>query len=247
MPQTDMTWEQFVEIVDQIPSGQTVMLHGEGEPTLWPHWWRAVKYVRARGLMPYSIINGSQIDVLQTCLLFPRIGVSIDTLNPAESEQIGRPNLKKVLANVEELARAMPGRVTIHVVRAQTGIEEVIRWAIEREMNYYVQPLQHKPDYEVVYPMWMRARPQPPQPPAAKYECKYIAEDHHYFDVAGRNLPCCYIKRDVDTFDRDTAAALMASGQTPTHCTGCRQLKRVEDGNTNTSSIGAPHQNARTL
>lgn len=244
MPQQDMAWDTFVQIIDRIPKGSTVMLQGEGEPTMWPHWWQGVELVRSRGLTPYSIINGSRIDVFRTALLFPRIGVSIDTLNAKESEQIGRHNLKKVLENVEQLARAMPNRVTIHIVRAQTGIEDVIRWAIDRELNYCVQPLQHKEDYEVVYPMWMRARPGPAEQAADRYECKYLSGGStHFYDVEGRDLPCCYIKRNADTFDRDAARQQMQSGVVPSHCTGCRQLTKVNNGN-QASTNGSPHQNA---
>lgn len=172
-----------------------------------------------------------------------QVHFTIDTLNAKESEQIGRHNLKKVLENVEQLARAMPNRVTIHIVRAQTGIEDVIRWSIERELNYSVQPLQHKEDYEVVYPMWMRARPGPVEQAADRYECKYLSGSTHFYDVEGRDLPCCYIKRNADTFDRDAARQQMQSGVVPSHCTGCRQLTKVNNGN-QASTNGPSYQNA---
>lgn len=243
MPQQDMTWDQFVEIIDRIPRGQVVMLQGEGEPTLWPDWWRGVEYVVSKGLVPYSIINGSRVDVIRTAILFPRIGVSIDTLNPQEAENIGRHNLKKVLENVEQLNRAMPNRVLVHIVQAQTGIEDVIRWCIERDIGYVVQPLQQKHDYETVYPMWMRS-PRGPMPEPAKYECKYLSErQHRFWTVGGKELPCCYIKFDVQTFNHDQALQELVAGNTPRHCIGCRNLKKVSNG-TVAINNGAPHQNA---
>lgn len=246
MPQADMPWDQFKAIVDQIPVGQTVMLQGEGEPTLWPDWWRGVEYTHSRGLVPYSIMNGSRVDVVRTAILFPRIGVSIDTLDPKEAENIGRHNLKKVLENVEQLNRAMPNRVLIHITRAQTGVEDVVRWAIERDMGYVIQPLQVKDDYQVVYPMWLRHRHPDTDTVASEnaLECKYLVADNHYWTVDGLDLPCCYIKADAQTFNRYAASQEMAAGITPRHCTNCRNLCKTNHGRNEASNPWTPHSHA---
>lgn len=220
MVQRDMDWDTFTKIVDSIPAGATVMLQGEGEPTLWPHWWRGVEYAVQRGLVPYSIINGSRVDVPQTDKLFPRIGVSLDTVDAAEASAIGRHNVTKVLANIELLHAAMPGRLTIYITHVARDTKPLIRWLMQRELRYVIQPLQAKTDYQVVYPQGMTR----PQSVAVKRSCRLI-DTHHYFTADGTELPCCYIKRDWQTFKLEEAKAQLANGLVPRHCQGCSQLR----------------------
>ncbi len=84
MPQQDMAWDTFAGIVDAIAEpGATVLLQGEGEPTLHPRFWDRVAYVRSKRHRTYSIINGSRVDVPRIARLFPQIGISLDTLDAA--------------------------------------------------------------------------------------------------------------------------------------------------------------------
>lgn len=71
MPQRDMAWDTFTGIVDAIAQpGATASLQGKGEPTRHPRFWDRVAYVHHKHHQPYSIINGSRVDV-------PGIGVPV--------------------------------------------------------------------------------------------------------------------------------------------------------------------------
>jgi len=228
VPQLDMEWDVFVGIVDSIPRGVMVNLQGEGEPTLWPHFWRGVDYVLSRGLRPFMIMNGSRVDCDRISAAFPKIGVTIDSIDPATAHKIGRHNLPKVLANVERLAAAMPNRVTIYsVAQADGDANEAIRaWATSRQCNFVLLPLLTKADYVSVYPTG-RAKIALVQPETA-YECHYIKNAAHaYWTVTGKRLPCCWIKLDAETFDTLQAANDLAAGIIPQHCKGCRFLTRA--------------------
>lgn len=215
-----MEWDTFTKIVDGIPAGETVMLQGEGEPTLWPHWWQGVEYVVSRGLVPYSIINGSRVDVALIAKWFPKIGISLDTVNAAEANVIGRHNVAKVLDNIEQLAAAMPGSLTIYITHVSSNTEPLIRWLMQRELRHVIQPLQAKTDYQVVYPAGRQRIPLA----TTKRSCR-LMDSHHYFTADGTELPCCYIKRDWRTFDLAEAKEQLASGAVPRHCQGCAFIR----------------------
>ena len=113
MPQQDMIWETFESIVNAIPEkAVTVSLQGEGEPSLHARFFDMARFVRDKGHSPYTIINGSRIDGALINELFPRFGVSVDTLDPAFSSEIGRHNLDKVIMHVTELTQVIdPARI----------------------------------------------------------------------------------------------------------------------------------------
>src|SRR3974390_1811188 len=49
-PPTDMSWDLFRSIVDQLPHLPRVVLHGVGEPTLVADLPRMVRYLKNRGI-----------------------------------------------------------------------------------------------------------------------------------------------------------------------------------------------------
>ena len=132
MSQQDMTWETFSAIIDRLSKRHphcTVSLQGEGEPSLHPLFWRMVDYVVASGHTPYSILNGSRVEAARIASTFPRIGISLDTLDADTAERIGRHNLPKVLSNLEELVAAMgPARITVMSVDLGQPLAPLRAW-----------------------------------------------------------------------------------------------------------------------
>ena len=145
MPQRHMELGRFENILGRLPGKRlTVSLQGEGEPVLHPGFWAMVRKVSGTGKWPYTITNCSAIDAAMTAKLFPRIGVSLDTLDHAEAEKIGRFGLSGVLANLERLAAAMgPKRIIIHSVDYGQPLEDVRRYVQSLGAHrHVVQPIQ---------------------------------------------------------------------------------------------------------
>jgi len=151
------------------------------------------------------------------------IAVSLDTVNPAEAERIGRKGLARVLANFEYLVKtAGPQRIVVHTVdygQDRRPLATYLRHCGIR--RHVVQPLQVKDDYRQRYPEWGEA---PTQPDAPK-PCAYLVRPRmRYFNIDGVELPCCFIK-DVARYE--SAEALrrdFAGGRVPRACAGCREV-----------------------
>ncbi len=222
MPQRHMAWDLFKTIIDGIPPGRhMVSLQGEGEPTTHPQFWAMAEAVRARGLVPFTITNAGQIDTDRIASTFPRIGVSIDTLDAVEAEHIGRHKLDRVLANVEALNARMSGK-RIHIMTVNYGqpLDAVREFARARGYSHSVQALQAKPDYAHRYPQLLDA-------PAPRYthRCRYLERPlKRYYDIEGREYPCCFIKDARLHEPVETMQAKMAAGELPAGCTGCREV-----------------------
>ncbi|MHB8815045.1 MAG: radical SAM protein [Steroidobacteraceae bacterium] len=107
MPQGDMPFATFTELLDQHIARHgpptIVSLQGEGEPSLHHDFFPMAERVRAVGSTPYTITNGTYKHPDRFAGLFPRVGVSIDTLDASVASQIGRYNLPRVLEFVEAL------------------------------------------------------------------------------------------------------------------------------------------------
>ena len=219
---SDMEWGTFLETLDRVPYGATVQLQGEGESTLWKHWREAVALAASRFNI-YSIINGSRIDVDHIARYFPKIGVSLDTLDPVQAAAIGRHNLPKVLDNLRQLAAAMPGRVNICTTLCGQDVRGIKEFAHSINAVHQTQTLQDKADYVTFYPDRVK-RPHR-VPGYTSYRCPIIDNGNAYVTVNGTWLPCPYIKRDQDTFNLEVAAKQMQRGEVPVHCTGCRMIR----------------------
>jgi len=90
MPQVDMSFELFEQRLQEhiakhgVPT--EVSLQGEGEPTLHRDFFRMAERVRDIGSVPYTITNGTHKYPERFIGLFPRLGVSVDTMNEEEAE-----------------------------------------------------------------------------------------------------------------------------------------------------------------
>ena len=236
MPQQDMAWATFTGIVDAIAvPGATVSLQGEGEPTLHPRFWDMVAYVHSKRHRPYTIINGSRVDVPRIARLFPQIGISIDTLDAAVADKIGRYNLPKVLANLEALCSAMgPQRIVLMTVNLGQPLDELTAWAKQRGFaSHVVQPLKTKSDYARRYEKLLVRVPAPngvksevPSTPAAiPRTCRFLYQDiMRYYTCSGLALPCCFIKDTEGIYSIAGLRTALGQGRVPKGCAGCDEL-----------------------
>ncbi|MHB1198393.1 MAG: radical SAM protein [Polaromonas sp.] len=237
MPQQDMAWSTFTSIVDAIAKpGSTVSLQGEGEPSLHPRFWDMVQYVRLKGHAPYTIINGSRIDAGRIAQQFPRIGISLDTLDPVVAEKIGRHNLPKVLANLDALRAAMgPKRIVVMTVDLGQPLDALKSWVQQRGFaSHIVQSLMRKNDYAqrypqaLVQPVTWHTKPHSPIPTEPQ-TCRFLHQDvMRYHTWSGLALPCCFIKDTQGIESIEGLRGMLARGQVPAGCAGCRELGLVE-------------------
>jgi MoaA/NifB/PqqE/SkfB family radical SAM enzyme len=194
----------------------TVSLQGEGEPTLHREFFRMAERVRALAGMPYTITNGTYKHPEHFIGLFPRVGVSIDTLDAAAAAKIGRYNLPRVLSFVETLSPHV--EIVIHSVAHGTHTPAIAAWCRERGYRHMMQPLQGKPDYS------RRYLPQVKMSiPRGSFSCIYLERNRmRYYTLAGTEMPCCFIK-DESQFESIVAMRRQQEeGSCPSCCTGCR-------------------------
>lgn len=238
MQQQDMTWETFTNIIDALPlhhplsQPTTVSLQGEGEPSLHPQFWEMVDYVRHKGHVPYTIVNGSRLDPVRIAHSFPRIGISLDTLDPAVAEKIGRHNLSKVLANLEALCMAMgPQRIVVMTVNLGQPLDDLRTWVKQRGFgDHIVQPLRGKQDYAKRYGRHTTQPDAPPivaPPPSRQPQtCRFLQQDRmRYYTWDGQELPCSFIKDTQGIPSVTGLRTMLSEGHVPPGCAGCRELK----------------------
>ena len=222
MPQRHMGWPVFEMVLGRIPPGpHSVSLQGEGEPTLHPRFWEMVSRVRERGLAPTTITNGYELDVGRVAAELPTVAVSIDTLDEAEATRIGRLKLPRVLANLDALSAAMgPERIRIMTVDYGQDLDPVRRFVeAGRFGQHIVQPLQGKDDYARRYPDRVT------RGGAYHYRCRFLlAPVMRYYDIDGRELPCCYIKDTSSFRSIEALASDLGRGVVPPACAGCREI-----------------------
>lgn len=180
-------------------------------------------YVHARGHEPTTILNGSRIEAARIAQHFPIVGVSLDTLDAATAERIGRHNLTKVLANLDELVAEMGShRIVIMTVDLGQPLDALRAWVLAQGFQrHVVQPLQGKADYgkryQVVVP--------PPLRPAAR-TCRFLERDvMRFYPLEGPVLPCCFIKDTTCISSIDNLRQSLAQGRVPPGCVGCMHLR----------------------
>lgn len=225
MVQKDMSWETFEIISKQLRPGH-VSLQGEGEPTLWPHLYRAAKLLYKKHPM-MTIINGSRIDIHQLSTYFMYVGVSIDTLDSVAAKDIGRHNLDKVLSNVESLINVMHGRLVIHTTDYGQDLTALKNYCTERRLRHVIQPLQKKDDYVKVYPVQWLVK-STPTPTASSFCCSFLDNDKmDFYTVDGELRPCCMMKTPL-TVTRQELKQQLSEGQIPYNCAGCKNIQSKE-------------------
>jgi len=222
MKQRYMSLDDFVNILDKLPTGNHVVcLQGEGEPTIHPDFWAMAELLQLRKHTPYTITNGSCIDAERIAATFPRIAVSLDTLDPIEADRIGRKNLPKVLRNIDRLLEHMgPRRVIIASVDYGQPLDELKAYVQSKGITeHMVQPLQVKDHYRKNY----ENVPAPVE--NYTYQCRYLEQDlQRTYDLDGHVYPCCYIKNPAGFISIDNLRATMQRRELPECCRGCREI-----------------------
>lgn len=226
MAQVDMDWNVFVELIDRIPAGRaTVSLQGEGEPSLHPMFEEMARYVLERGHRPYTILNGSRMDVEMLPRLFPAIGISIDTLDAMKAEEIGRHNLSKVLRNLDELLEHMPAKcITIMTVDLGQPLDQLKQWVSKKKFGRHViQALTPKDDYARRYTISTQGLKRP-EPSICNLLEKPVMR---YYTFEGRELPCCFMKDPTDFTTVENLRLTLREGRVAHCCSGCPSLNTI--------------------
>lgn len=228
MKQENMSWERFEDILTRLGSQSSrISLQGEGEPTAHPQFWSMVDRVLELGHQPYTITNASLIEASLAAEKFQSIGVSLDTMDEAEAQRIGRYKLRNVLARLTALVHAMGGaRVIVHTVDYGQEIEPVSVFVRALGAKHIVQPIQTKPDYAKHY-----GAASPVTFWRHQQHCRYLERPlMRYFAIDGREAPCCFIK-DMSLFDTSEALRRdLAGGRVPGTCIGCREIAKPRLG-----------------
>ena len=224
LPQRHMDWALFQNIMAAIPDGlHTVSLQGEGEPFSHPRFWDMVAVVHDRGMIPFTITNGSLLDPVRIPRSFPRIGISLDTIDPAEAESIGRLNLQRIMTNLQNLLTVMhPGRIQVFTVDFGQSLRPLQAFLRKRNLHIHwtVQKLQTKDDYARRYPERV-----PRLSRRISFRCRYLEQSRmRFYDIQGREYPCCYIKNPQSYLPIHKIKATMASREVPSCCSGCREI-----------------------
>ncbi len=222
-----MKMDLFDAILRRLPRGNHIVsLQGEGEPLIHPQFWTMVKQVVEAGFTPYTITNGSLVDAERMAALFPVVGFSLDTLDPAEAERIGRFELERVLQRFIALRRAMgPGRIIVQSVDYGQDLAPLRALLARFSLKQHViQPIQRKTDYRQRYPeMCLPGNAVGPCSP-----CHHLAAPTmRFFTVDGVELPCVYIKDVTHYHSEDELLMEQLAGKVPKVCEGCRELGAV--------------------
>ena len=239
MPQRHMSWTAFLGILDRVAAPRrTVNLQGEGEPTTHPRFFDMAAEVARRGLIPYAITNGSCGRHALIARRFPRIGISLDTLDPAEAERIGRHKLARTLANLDALlARMGAARLIIHTVDYGQPLAALRQYVRARGIEtHIVQPLQQKDDYAYRYRDRLPIRLYRPE-----HRCRYIDTPMmRYFSIDGLEMPCCFIKDTSKFVSTEHIRQSLAARAVPQSCAGCREILRPVPAAVRATSAATP-------
>jgi len=226
MPQRHMAFETFTQIIDALPPQLAqVSLQGEGEPTLHPDFKRMTRYCIDHNREPYTITNFHSSAIIERSgiLDYPTFGVSLDSLDDAILQKIGRSVHTR--ANIEKYITDQ--RVEIYTVSFGQDIRPVARWCQQRGFRHLVQPLQTKPDYVATYQI-KGFRQVAYNDVPHQLSCPHMHTYSPYFTVTGEERPCCYIKTP-QCAPRKEMQDKMRKGIVPPECQGCHLLGKVKN------------------
>ncbi|HXQ51498.1 MAG TPA: radical SAM protein [Stellaceae bacterium] len=132
-PPSDMSWELFRSIIDQVPGLVRVVLHGVGEPMLVKGLPRMIRYLKERGIYVLFNTNGTLLapkkrrELIETGL--DELRVSLDA---AEAETFlkvrGKNMFARIVRNVSEFTALQReiGATNPRVSLWLTGLKETV-------------------------------------------------------------------------------------------------------------------------
>jgi len=135
-PQKDLSWQEFLCVVDRFPALERVLLHGIGEPLLNRDLPRMIAHLKGRGAT--VLFNSNAITLtrrLGRALVdagLDDLRVSLDGTTPTTYARVrGVDAFAKVVANLEQLAetkreaQAENPRVSLWFTALRDNIEEI--------------------------------------------------------------------------------------------------------------------------
>jgi MoaA/NifB/PqqE/SkfB family radical SAM enzyme len=132
-PPADLTYERMVEVADQLPRLERIVLHGVGEPLLNGELPRMIAYGAARGARVVFNTNGVLLDERRgdavTGAGLAELRVSLDAATPETYARVrGADVLPRILANVEAFTarRARQGEARPEVTVWATVLRETL-------------------------------------------------------------------------------------------------------------------------
>ncbi|OLT59298.1 radical SAM protein [Moorena bouillonii] len=110
MTQSNLSFETFVQTLDQFPDLEHIELQGEGEPLLHPQFFEMAKLAQNRGIKVSIITNGSmfspqRIQKILDCGI-EAIRVSIESPDPQEFREIRGGRLENIIEGIQALLKS---------------------------------------------------------------------------------------------------------------------------------------------
>jgi MoaA/NifB/PqqE/SkfB family radical SAM enzyme len=133
-PKHHLSWDQFRQVVDQLPQIERAVLHGIGEPLLNPDLPRFIAHLKARSAHVLFNTNGLLLDERRGDALveagLDELRVSIDAVTPALYHTLrGIDKLPQILDNLRAFLARHAGhagpRVSLWLVGMQENIEQL--------------------------------------------------------------------------------------------------------------------------
>jgi MoaA/NifB/PqqE/SkfB family radical SAM enzyme len=133
-PKHHLTWEQFRQVVDQLPHIQRAILHGIGEPLLNPELPRFIAYLKGRGAHVLFNTNGVLLDEKRGSMLveagLDELRISLDAVTPELYHKLrGINKLPMILDNLRAFTSRHGGkerpRLSLWMVGMQENLEQM--------------------------------------------------------------------------------------------------------------------------
>jgi len=132
-PPTDMSWELFTRIVEQVPDLSRAVLHGVGEPLMVRELPRMVRHLKERGVYVLFNTNGVLLDAARGRALMDagldELRVSLDAAHPEAFEAVrGVDAFDRIVANVRAFValQRRTGRTAPRISLWLTGLKETL-------------------------------------------------------------------------------------------------------------------------
>jgi len=165
LEQGDIEYGLFSKIMEEYPDIRYLQLYGEGEPFLYPSFFKMVKEAADRNIKISTITNGSLLNnniekILESGL--HSVHISLESTNPDTFRGIRGGNIAQILKNIKQLIEMRNSRnqATPHVGFSVTVLKETKNDLVEIFKNYsdigmdggiIVQPLNEMSSYTKNY------------------------------------------------------------------------------------------------